>query len=90
MLLGLKFTIYTKNNSIAYVQTSKLGASQIHQLNEIALFDYNITYRLGRTNKAADALSQLPEPNCKLEIHIDSDDPVMLSYATICDIIKPW
>ena len=45
---------------------------------------------MGRTNKAADALSQHPEPNCKLESDSDtnSDDPVMLSYATICNIIK--
>ena len=48
-------------------------------------------YRSGRTNKATDALSQHPEPNCKLESDsdIDSEDPVVLSYATICDIIKP-
>ena len=28
-LLGSKFTVYTDNNPLAYVQTSKLGASQI-------------------------------------------------------------
>ena len=90
-LLGSKFTVYTNNNLLAYVQTSKLGASQIHWLSELALFDYNIIYRSGRTNKATDALSQHPEPNCKLECDSDpdSDDPVMLLYATICNIIKP-
>ena len=54
-------------------------------------FEFNITYRLGRTNKAIDALSQHPvEPHCKLESESDtnSKDPVMLWYATICDI-KP-
>ena len=90
-LLGMKFTVYTDNNPLAYVQTSKLGASQSHWLSEVALFDFNIVYRLGRTNKAADALSQCPEPKCTLESDCDtkSQDPVMLSYATICDIIKP-
>ena len=83
-LLGLKFTVYTNNGPLAYVQTSKLGASQIHWLSELALFDYNIIYTLGRTNKAADALSCHPEPNCKLETDTDSDDLVKLSYATIC------
>ena len=29
-LLGSKFTVYTDNNPLVYVQTSKLGASQIH------------------------------------------------------------
>ena len=86
-LLGLKFTVYTDNNPLAYVQTSKLGASQICWLSKLALFDFNIIYRPGKTNQATDALSQCPEPNCKLES--DSDDPVMLSYATICNIIKP-
>ena len=90
-LLGSKFTVYTDNNPLAYVQTSKLGASQICWLSKLALFDFNIIYRSGKTNQATDALSQCPEPNCKLESDSDSnsDDPVMLSYATICDIIKP-
>ena len=92
-LLGLKFTVYTDNNPLAYIQTSKLGASQIRWLSKLALFDFNIIYRSGKSNQAADALSRCPEPNCKLESDDDSDndssDPVILSYATICDIIKP-
>ena len=90
-LLASKFTDYTDNNPLAYVQTSKLGVLQIDWLSELSMFDFNIIYRLGRTKKTADALSWCPEPNCKLESDSDtgSDDPVMLSYATICDIIKP-
>ena len=89
--LGSKYTVYTDNNSLAYVQTSKLGVSQIHWLIELALFYLNIIYRSERTNKATDALSQCPvEPNCKLESESDttSKDPVMLSYAIICHIVK--
>ena len=91
-MLGSKFTVYTDNKPLVYVQTSKLGVSHIHWLSELALLDFNIIYSLGITNKAADALSQHPtEPNCKLESKSDTDseDPVMLSYTTICDIIKP-
>ena len=92
-LLGSKFTVYTDNNPLAYIQTSKLGASQICWLSKLALFNFNLIYRSGKTNQAADALNQHPEPNCKLESDNDSDndssDPVVLSYATICDIIKP-
>ena len=92
-LLGSKFTVYTDNNPLAYIQTSKLGASQIHWLSKLALFDFNIIYRSGKFNQATDALSRCPEPNYKLESDDDSDndssDPVMLWYATICDIIKP-
>ena len=90
-LLGSKFMVYTNNNPLAYIQTSMLGVSQISWLSKLALFDYNIIYRSGRTNKVADALSWHPEPNCKLECDSDtnSDDPVVLLYATICDIMKP-
>ena len=89
-MLGSKVTVYTDNNLLAYIQM-KLGASQICWLSELALFDFNIVYRLGRTKKAADAWSQCPaEPTCKLESKSDnnSEDPVMLSYATICGFIK--
>ena len=88
-LLGLKFTVYTDNNPLAYVQTSKLGASQICWLSKLALFNFNIIYRSGKTNQAANALSWHPEPNCRLENDSDSDDPVMLSYATMCNTIMP-
>ena len=92
-LLGLIFTVYTNNNPLAYIQTSKLGASEIHWLSKLALFDFNIIYQSGKSNQAVDALSQHPEPNCRFETdddsNNDSSDPVMLSYATICDIIKP-
>ena len=90
-LLGCKFTVYTDNNPLVYVQTSKLGVPQICWLRQLVLFDFNIVYRSGRTNKDADAISQHPEQNCKLESDSDttSKDPVVLSYATICDINKP-
>ena len=35
-LLGLKFTVYTNNNSLAYMQTSKLVYHKIHWLNKLA------------------------------------------------------
>ena len=89
-LLGSKFTVYTDNNPLAYIQTSKLGASQIHWFSKLDLFNFIIIYRSGKTNQAIDALSQCPEPNYKLESDRDrnSDDPVMLSYATIYNIIE--
>ena len=86
-LLGSKFTIYT-NNPLAYVQMSKLGASQIHWLSKLALFNFNIFYRSSKTYQAADALSWHPEPNCRLDSDMDSEDPVILSYAIMCTTIK--
>ena len=84
--------VYTNNIPLAYIQSSKLGASQIHWLSKLALFDFNMQYRLGKNNKAADALHQHPvDPDIEMESNSDNGnkDLVMLSYATICDIIKP-
>ena len=36
-LLGLKFTVFTDNNPLVYIKTSKLDAAQIHWLNELPL-----------------------------------------------------
>ena len=80
-LPGSKFTVYTNNNPLAYIQTSKLGASQIRWLSELALFDFNIIYRSGKTNQAADALSRHPEPNCKLESDDDSNGNEYTMYT---------
>ena len=43
-LLGLWFYVYMENNLLAYVQDSKLGASQIQWLSELALFNFTINY----------------------------------------------
>ena len=91
-MLESKFTVYTDNNPLAYILTSKLGALQTHWLSKLALFDFNILYRLGRTNKANVALSQCQvDPDFERESVSDNDseDPVILLYATICNTIKP-
>ena len=60
-LLGSKFTVYTDNNPLVYVKTSKLGMAQICWLSELALYDFDIVYRTGKSNLVADALSRRPE-----------------------------
>ena len=57
-LLGSKFTVYTNNNLLVYIKTSKLGAAQICWLSELALYDFNIIYQMGKSNLVTDALSQ--------------------------------
>ena len=56
-LLGSKFTVFTDNNPLVYVKTSKLGAAQIHWLSKLALYNFDIVYQTGRSNLIADALS---------------------------------
>ena len=53
-LIGSRFTILTDNNPLTYVCTSHLGASQIRWLSGLALFDFEIKYRAGKSNQAAD------------------------------------
>ena len=60
-LLSLKFTVYTDNNPLVYIKTSKLGTAQICWLSKLALYDFDIVYRMGKSNLVADALSRRPE-----------------------------
>ena len=60
-LLGSKFMVYTDNNPLVYVKTSKLGVAQIRWLSELALYDFDIVYHTGKSNLVTDALSWRPE-----------------------------
>ena len=63
--LGSWFQVYIDNNPLTYVMESKLGASQIRWLSELALFDFVIKYWTGWSNRATDALSHCPfNPTC--------------------------
>ena len=62
-LLGSKFTVFTDNNLLCYIKSSKLGAVQICWLSKLTLYNFNIIYRTGKSNLIADALS------CHLEVN---------------------
>ena len=63
--------------------------SQIRWLSDLTLFDFNIKYRAGKTNQAADALGQ-----CSLQIPIQLQNLQMvreeweaISYDMVCQIL---
>ena len=89
-LLGSRFQVYTDNNLLAYVQESKLGASQIRWLSELALFDFTIKYRTGHSNRAADALSRRPfNPSCDVDSEsTDSDEVEVISYSATSNEVE--
>ena len=60
-LLGSKFTVYTDNNPLVYIKTSKPEPAQIRWLSELALYDFDIVHHTSKSNLVADALSQRPE-----------------------------
>ena len=83
-LLGSKFTVFTDNNPLCYIKSSKLGAAQIRWLSELALYDFDIVYRTRKSNLVADALSCRPEVEEETEKEIppenDDDEWIAVSY----------
>ena len=84
-LLGSKFTVYTDNNPLAYVKESKLEAAQIRWLSKLALFDFDIKYRTGKWNQAADTLSHHPTTDSEILSNTESDEYETVSYTVMCD-----
>ena len=91
-LLGSKFTVFTDNNPLVYIKTCKLGAAQIRWLSKLALYDFNIVYRTGRSNLVADALSCRPEGEGEVHNQIlsnnEDEEWQAISYATVCEEIE--
>lgn len=81
-LLGSKFVIFTDNNPLSYLQTAKLGATEMRWASQLAQFDFTIKYRSGKVNKNADALSRRPTSVEDPETIIQ---PVT-NTSVICDI----
>ena len=83
-LLGSKFTIFTDNNPLCYIKSSKLGAAQICWLSELALYDFDIIYHTGKSNLVADTLSRSPEVKEETEKETppksDDDEWITVSY----------
>ena len=84
-LLGSKFTVYTDNNPLRYLQSAKLGAVEQRWVSQLALFDYNIVYRPGVANRNADALSRLPvsPTNTHHSVSQGLDIPLPIVMASI-------
>ena len=82
-LLGSKFTVFTDNNPLCYIKSSKLGAAQIRWLSELALYDFDIVYHTGKSNLIADALSHRPEVEEEIEKELlpESDDEEWIAVS---------
>ena len=82
-LLGSKFMVFTDNNPLCYIKSSKLGAAQIRWLSELALYNFDIVYRTGKSNLVADALSRHPEVEEEIEREVlpESDDEEWIAVS---------
>ena len=79
-LYGHRFTVYTDNNPLTYIfTTARLDATGHRWLAALAVFDFDIKYRPGVSNAAADALSRLPvaqldtQPDQQVREHVSSE-----------------
>ncbi|XP_056314361.1 retrovirus-related Pol polyprotein from transposon 412 [Danio aesculapii] len=57
-LLGQKCIVFTDNNPLSYLNSAKLGAMEHRWAAQLSVFDFEIKYRSGRSNRNADALSR--------------------------------
>ncbi len=61
-LYGTKFTVLTDNNPLVYVlTTARLDAAGHRWLAALSMYDFDIKYRVGKTNVDADGLSRRPQ-----------------------------
>ncbi|KAL0198302.1 hypothetical protein M9458_006842, partial [Cirrhinus mrigala] len=74
-LLGHKYVVFTENNPLSHLESAKLGATEQRWAAQLAVFDFEIRYRPGKSNSNADALSRQPPA--------DSDGVGQLLPATV-------
>ena len=58
-LIGGTFVVYTDNNPLSYIQTAKLGATEMRWVAQLAQFNFQICFRSGKSNTNADVLSRI-------------------------------
>ncbi len=80
-LLGSRFTILTDSNPLCHLNTAKLGAVEQRWAAQLAVFNFEICYRPGRCNTAADALSRRPGLD---EVEVVSEDIEYDGCVAIC------
>lgn len=77
----MEFTVFTDNNALVRLKTTRLGAVEQRWAAQLANFKYIIKYRLATQNRNADALSRLPEQETK---------PLLDSNQVIVERDETW
>lgn len=67
-LLGRHTIVWTDNNPLVHLLTARLGATEQRWAAQLAVFDLEIRYRSGRSNKCADALSRNPQNDAEMDV----------------------
>lgn len=59
-LYGSHFTVFTDNSALSQIHTSKLATTETRWLALLATYDFDLKFKPGKKNAAADALSRNP------------------------------
>jgi hypothetical protein len=80
-------TVYTDHKSLEYFQTQKnLSPRQLRWMEFMASYDWKITYRPGKYNHVADALSRRPDLQSDANQSNDTIDNINVNVIRICGI----
>ena len=70
------------------IETDASLKAQICWLSDLALFDFDIRYHVGKMNQAAEALSQWPiNPKLSSESSDEEEEWEIISYEMVCQIL---
>ena len=57
-------------------------------LSELVLFDFDIKYKTGKSNKAVDAFSHCPYVPGEMDSDPDSEEYETIAYAMVCEDLE--
>ena len=88
LLIGFQIHCIHRQQPISICQGKQVGVAHIRWLSELGQFDFDIKYRTGRSNKAADSLSHHLYIPGEIDGGSDSEGYETISYATVCAELK--
>ena len=84
-LYGQHFSVFTDNNPLCYVlTTAKLDAAGHRWLADLSAFDFSISYRCGKRNIDADALSRQNRSSESVENNADTEVITPEVISAVC------
>lgn len=85
-LYGKPFTVFTDHNPLTYIlSTAKLDAVGHRWLAELSKYEFQIFYKPGPQNRAADGLSRRPHPEAEQEECTHNISPEI--FKEICSLL---